>query len=196
MAKRQTVWLSTMMILSLMVIGYYTVDDSLKPIPTSTTQGVKDSANPAKTPDTPKTDSKGQTDQKGQPDQKGQTDKNASAQNDWFFTQMMKQEQDRSAKTEQLQKVMADSKTSPEDKMKAEKEMKALEDFMAKAETAAEKVIQEGFEDALVTQDSSQFTVTVLAAQLSKEQAAKIYNIVSKELNVPVSKITVVSRQS
>lgn len=194
MAKRQTVWLSTMMILSLMVIGYYTVDDSLKPVPTSTTQNLKDQATPAKQTDAPKTGEN--KDQKAPTGQKSPTDKNASAQSDWFFTQMMKQEQDRSAKTEQLQKVMADSKSTPEEKMKAEQEMKALEDFMAKAESAAEKVIQEGFEDALVTQESSQVTVTVQAPQLSKEQAAKIYNIVAKELNVPVSKITVVSRQS
>ncbi|ATY84400.1 hypothetical protein CVV65_05075 [Kyrpidia spormannii] len=35
MVKRQSVWLSTMMVLALMVIGYYTVNSENKPLPTT-----------------------------------------------------------------------------------------------------------------------------------------------------------------
>jgi stage III sporulation protein AH len=177
MANRQTVWLSTMMILSLMVIGYYTVDDTLKPVPTAT-EGSKKSE---------------QQDQKKEQDKSA--DKQSAKASDWFEEQFMQKEVNYSKKMEELQHVIGDAKTSSDDKIKAEQELNTMKDFYEKANNAEEKVVQEGFPDALITKDNGRVLVTVQASQLSKDQAAKIYLIVSKEMNIPASQIVVSYKQ-
>ncbi|MFC4769148.1 SpoIIIAH-like family protein [Effusibacillus consociatus] len=181
MAKRQTVWLSTMMILSLMVIGYYTVDDTLTPVPANTTDGKKT--------EQPSKDS-------GKEQGKTTENKETMTGGDWFVEEALKREDDYSRKMEELQHVLADSKTTTEQKVKAEQELNALKEFNEKASNAEGKVVAEGFEEALITKgNDNRITVTVQAAQLSKEQAAKIYMIVSKELNVPAHQIVVSYKQ-
>ncbi|GAX90908.1 SpoIIIAH-like family protein [Effusibacillus lacus] len=189
MANRQTVWLSTMMILSLMVIGYYTVDDTLKPVPTSSTENAKNQ-DQTKTPD-PKDNSNDSTKNQNNGTEKKQTMTGA----DWFGEQIANREVTYYKQAEELQKVIADAKTSTEQKVKAEQELKAMQDFYQKAEQAENKVIAEGFAEALVTKDKERVTVTVQAPELSKEQAAKIYSIVSKELGIPAHQITVSYKQ-
>lgn len=184
MAKRQTVWLSTMMILSLMVIGYYTVDDTLQPVPTTTETNAKDLSKHEQS----NTENKGDTN-------KQDTQKQASGASDWFIEQTMKLEKDYSAKVEQLQKVMADGNSTTEQKANAEKEMRDMTTFSDKADQVADKVMAEGYEDALITRDSDRINVTVQTSELSKEQVAKIYGIVAKELNVSASQIVVSYRQ-
>lgn len=193
MAKRQTVWLSTMMILSLMVIGYYTVDETLQPVPTTgqTEQTVKDLTKQDQSntkQEQPNNEKQNDTGKQGE-------QKQANAASDWFIEQFMKQEKDYSARIEQLQKVIADGNTSTEEKAKADKELRELTEFNEKSDKLADKIMAEGFEEALVTKDNNRINVTVQAPRLSKEQAAKIYNIVSKELSVPASQIVVTYRQ-
>lgn len=193
MAKRQTVWLSTMMILSLMVIGYYTVDDTLQPVPTAgqTEQTAKDLTKQEKSDtkqEQPKNDKQNDAGKQGE-------QKQANAASDWFIEQFIKQEKDYSARVEQLQKVIADGNTSTEEKAKADQELRELTDFNEKSDKLADKIMAEGFEEALVTKNSNRINVTVQAPQLSKEQVAKIYNIVSKELSVPASQIVVTYRE-
>lgn len=192
MAKRQTVWLSTMMILSLMVIGYYTVDDTLKPVPTATDGGKK--MERPQDNNAPKDSQAGGGSKENGPKEQGKAadpKQAATTDSDWFAEQYIKNETDYHRKVEQLQQVIADSKTSTEQKAKAEQELKALSEFYDKAEKAENKVMAEGFGEALVTRDNGRVTVTVLANELSKEQAAKIFMIVSKELNIPASQIDV-----
>jgi stage III sporulation protein AH len=194
MAKRQTVWLSTMMILSLMVIGYYTVDDTLQPVPTAgqTEQTAKDltkQEQPNTKQEQPKNEKQSDT---GKP---SVDEKQTSYASDWFIEQFMKQEKDYFARVEQLQKVIADGATSTDEKAKAEKEMRELNEFSEKSDKVADKIMEAGFEEALVTKDNSRINVTVQARELSKEQVAKIYMIVSKELSVPASQIVVSYRQ-
>lgn len=188
MANRQTVWLSTMMILSLMVIGYYTVDDTLKPVPTASTD--KSKSNDQQPKDAKKDPGKSQQD----PGKSADKTK-SSASSGWFDQQFVKREQDYSQKMEQLQHVMADSKTANDDKVKAEQELKALSEFYNKASDTEDKLTAEGYAEALITKDNNRVTVTVQVAELSKEQAAKIYTIVSQELNIPANQIVVSYKQ-
>ncbi|BCJ85923.1 SpoIIIAH-like family protein [Effusibacillus dendaii] len=216
MAKRQTVWLSAMMILSLMVIGYYTVDGTLAPVPTSLssdgklmqpqaqgsgaqnskpqdqTQGTQNNkATDAKQPDNAKAPdakaSDGKTQQQGQSGDSHQT----MTGGDWFAQRFIDRETAYSQKVEQLQQVIADSKTSTDAKIKAEQDLKSLTEFAQKAEQAENRVMEQGFPEALITKDNDRITVTVQTNDLTKEQVAKIYGIVSKELNVPASQIVV-----
>lgn len=194
MPKRQTVWLSTMMILSLMVIGYYTVDETLQPVPTAgqTDQTAKDltkQEQPNTKQEQPKNDK--QNDAGKPPVDQKQT----SSASDWFIEQFLKQQKDYFARVEQLQKVIADSATSTDEKASAEKEMRELNEFSEKSDKVADKIMEAGFEEALVTKDNNRINVTVQARGLSKEQAAKIFMIVSKELSVPASQIDISYRQ-
>ncbi|WP_018132459.1 SpoIIIAH-like family protein [Effusibacillus pohliae] len=180
MAKRQTVWLSTMMILSLMVIGYYTVDETVKPVPTTTTDTAKQQ----------QAAKDGQANNQKK-DQAQPADKKNPEASDWFVQQIIKNEENYGKRVEELQKVIADSNTSSDKKVEAEKELTALQEFSSKAESAENKLEAEGYPAALVTKDNTRVNVTVQAPDLTKEQVAKIYMIVSKELGIPANDIVV-----
>lgn len=169
MAKRQTIWLSTMMVLSLMLIGFYTVNNNVEPVTTETSKVAKDNQ-----------------------DQNKETETAVMEQSDFFVAYHMKEDEEMSAKVEQLQSVIANTQSSAEEVEKAKKDLETMNNTADKVEKAIDMITAEGFPDAIVkVQQDGKVNVTVQAKELDKKQAVKIMGIVAKEMQVSSSKVSV-----
>jgi stage III sporulation protein AH len=175
MAKRQTIWLSTMMVLSLMLIGFYTVNNNVQQVSTS-----NDTA-PAKT-----------VGQKADPNKKDQAVMEAS---DFFVAKHLQDNQDFSKQQESLEAVIADPKASADKVEQAKNDLKALNDQQDQVEKVLDQINAEGYPDALVNTKEGKVNVTVQAQTLDNKKAVKIMNIVVKEMKVSAAKITVFSHE-
>jgi stage III sporulation protein AH len=169
MAKRQTIWLSTMMVLSLMLIGFYTVNNGVEQVSTDP--------------------SKAASGQKGA--NSGKADTAAMEQSDFFVSYHLKESEEISQKVEQLQQVIANAKSSPEQVDQAKKELETLNNNADKVDKVIELITAEGYPDAIVNLKDGKVTVTVQSQELDKKKAVKIMSIVSKEMQVPSAKVTV-----
>ncbi|MGZ4122214.1 MAG: SpoIIIAH-like family protein [Tumebacillaceae bacterium] len=175
MAKRQTIWLSTMMVLSLMLIGFYTVNNNTSQV------GAPDAAKTANT-----TAKKADTSKK---------DTKVAESSDYFIAKHLQENQDISKQQEQLEAVIADS-TAPADKVeKAKNDLKALNDASDQQDNVVEQLMAEGFPDALVDQKDGKIQVTVQAQSLETKRAIKVMSIVSKEMKISAAKITVLTHE-
>jgi len=169
MAKRQTIWLSTMMVLSLMLIGFYTVNNNVEPVTSETSKAAKDSQ-----------------------EQNKEADTAVMEQSDFFVAYHMKEGEEMSAKAEQLQSVIANAQSSADEVEKAKKELETMNNNADKVEKAIELITAEGFPDAIVkVQQDGKINVTVQAKELDKKEAVKIMGIVAKEMQVSSSKVSV-----
>jgi stage III sporulation protein AH len=193
MANRQTVWLSTMMILSLMLIGYYTVGQNIQPVPTtakdsliSTEKNKSDSEAGAKK-DNAKTDAS----QKGETATKTEQ-QSAGTPSDYFAAAELQEKKQLSEQIAQLQEKIANSKTPAEEAAKAQKQMEELQSLSDKQEAIVEQIKAEGFPDALLSrEDNGIYKVTVQAQDLNNDQVVKIMSIVKTQLNIPASNVLV-----
>jgi len=167
MAKRQTIWLSTMMVLSLMLIGWYTVDNDVKEVPTDAKQQAQNAAEK----NTPQFD-----------------------ESDWFVSYHIEETQRVSEKTEQLQTVIANSK-SKEEVEKAQKELEDLRANTEKVENATDLILAEGYHDAAIEIKDNKVNVVVMAQELDKNKAVKIMSLVAKELGVSSRNVVVSHRE-
>lgn len=199
MVKRQTVWLSTMMILSLMIIGYYTINDTIQPVPTQSVL-----TNPVtKTNEVAvqhKDQNTGAATQKSDPQkpaaQKSDPQKTMAEPSDYFLNAQLKREQAYSQKVADLQATMASAGKSNADIAKANAELKTMQDFKATQEEVEAKVEALGYPAALVEKDNNGYvTVTVQAKTLSAQEAAKINSTVQQEMKVAAINIIIASHE-
>jgi len=170
MVKRQTIWLSTMMVLSLLVIGFYTVNNEVQGVPATQQQTDKQ--------------------KKDETDKNKQKDEAAMRQSDYFVSWHLDASQRISQKTEELQKVIASSKSS-EEVDKAKKELETLTTNADKTEKAEDLIVAEGYDDAIVEIKEDKVNVTVQAQALDNTKVVKIMNLVAKELGVSARKVIV-----
>ncbi|ASS75947.1 hypothetical protein CIG75_13920 [Tumebacillus algifaecis] len=166
MAKRQTIWLSTMMVLSLMLIGFYTVNNNVEPVNTD----------PA-----PKADQK----------EKGEDKPTVAEGSDFFIKQHLDAQEKFSARVEELNKLIASGKDATAVE-KAKKDLETMNNLDEKMESAIDLITAEGYPDAFIeAKDNNKFHVTVQAQELDKNKAVKIMGIVANEMSVSSSKISV-----
>lgn len=166
MAKRQTIWLSTMMVLSLMLIGFYTVNNNTEPVPTDAPQQA------AKQEDAQAT----------------------MEQSDFFVAYHLEAGDKFSAKAEQLEEVIANGKDA-EEVAKATKELETMRANQDKIDSVIDLLVGQGYGDAIVEWKDDKINVIVQAQKLEKKDAVKIMGLVSKELQVSSSKVTVASHE-
>jgi stage III sporulation protein AH len=173
MAKRQTIWLSTMMVLSLMLIGFYTVNNGVEQVSTDP--------------------SKAASGQKAADANKGDkvADKAAMKQSDYFVSYRLKSEEEISQRVEQLQQVIADAKASADQVDKAKKDLETLNNTEDQVGKVIDLIVAEGYPDAIVNLKDGKVNVTVQSQELDKKKAVKIMGIVSKEMSVPSVTVTV-----
>jgi stage III sporulation protein AH len=193
MANRQTVWLSTMMILSLMLIGYYTVGQNIQPVPTT----AKDTVTQTDKPDMKKDDvakkstdntNAGKKEEASAKDNQEQT----NAPSDYFASAELQEKKRLSEQIAELQDKIANNKTSAEEAAKAQKQMEELQTLSDKQDAIVEQIKAEGFPDAIVSkEDTGIYKVTVQAQDLNPNQVVKIMSIVKSQLNVPNSNVIV-----
>jgi stage III sporulation protein AH len=169
MAKRQTIWLSTMMVLSLMLIGFYTVNNNVKEVGIEPTQTATDKTNQ-------------------NVEQKEQA---VLEQSDFFVAYHLGESQKLSKKEEELQAVIANDKASQEQRDKAQQELTQLRANEDKIDKVIELVKTEGFPDAIVEMKEDKVNVIVQAQELDNKKAVKIMNLVAKEMGVSARKVIV-----
>lgn len=173
MAKRQTIWLSTMMVLSLMLIGFYTVNNNVQEVSTA---------------DTAKT----QTDTAAADQNKESAAPSESS--DYFIGYHLENNQKLSKREEELQQVIATGK-SAEDIDKAKKELEQMNAEQEKIDNVIGLLFKEGYPDAIVEKKDDKINVTVQAQQLDKKNAVKIMEMVAKEMSVPSRMVIVANHE-
>ncbi len=206
MVKRQTVWLSTMMVLSLMLIGYYTMSNQST---TTSTDGV--STGPSVTTTT----STGQTNSTGSPSSQAQGSKTqggstqsskettktqpssapAASSDDWFVSQQTQLDQQMSEQISNLQQVIANNNASTDTISKADSQLQNLENLKGNLAEARDAIVGDGFKECVIvpTASNSQMHVYVKSDKLAASDVVKIMNIVSQQLDIPMTSVIVTS---
>lgn len=193
MVKRQTVWLSTMMVLSLMLIGYYTMNNPASPAsttptnPSSTTQTTNPTSGTQATgADTTSSSSAGTS-----------TSATATSGSDWFTNEQTLVDQALSQQIDSLKAVMANNNSSPDQVATAAKQEGQAESLYTSLQQATQAIIADGYKSAVISPDKSQqtFEVYVETSSLQKDDAIKIMNIVSQQLDVSMLNISVKAHQ-
>lgn len=178
MVKRQTVWLSTMMVLSLMLIGYYTLgtpsqapgksSDVTTTLGGATTPAVPTSAAPAQS-----------------------ATGNATQPNDWYAMMSMQQQKDESALMTTLENTIADSHVSNQQATKAYQELTALQTQKMQANQVRDLLMGEYPDSLVVFNPTGSVHVYVEASSLTPLAAVKVINLVSQTLGVASNEVYV-----
>ncbi|GGI95956.1 stage III sporulation protein AH [Alicyclobacillus cellulosilyticus] len=215
MVKRQTVWLSTMMVLSLMLIGYYTMNNGGQQAATSNDNGpmVSTAVEPAPSGSqtgaahAPQTSPAQGTGTKATQAATATTPANAkstSAQttsgvpnesvSDWFINYQNQVEQNLSQKEDMYQSILTNNNASTEQIARAEQELQQLHNLEGGMADAMDAIKGEGYKNCVIVPnvDGNSVTVYVQAPKgLTADQAVQIMNIVSRQMNVPINHVYV-----
>lgn len=187
MVKRQTVWLSTMMVLSLMVIGYYTLGT-----PTAQPQGQK-----ANTGIQTTVQGSGINSPVGGNTTSSRTAVTtnaaaASQPSDWFIKLAYDQNNLQEQTTQQLQGEIANPRVSSAAVTTAYNELTALQTQTAGANKVHDMLLGLHYPDSIVLYEPhGRIQVYVESASLTPEAAVEIINLVSQALGVQSNLITV-----
>lgn len=204
MVKRQTVWLSTMMVLSLMLIGYYTMNSGT----TTTTSATGGSSIATSTQDAGNsTGTSGATHKSGgtttssgksQASTTSKTTSNPTASQptsgqDWFTNYQTKVDQQIAKEEGDAEQVIGNSNASTQQISQAQQDMRQYEALSGGIMQAREAVIGEGYKNCVIVPNSSGngAQVWVQTKQLTASDAVKVMNIVSQQLNVPINSVIV-----
>ncbi|WP_301292385.1 SpoIIIAH-like family protein [Paenibacillus tyrfis] len=122
--------------------------------------------------------------------QQVQAQAHAQSGNDYFVNLQLKRNEEMAKKAEQLLTIIADPKQTTEAAVKAQEELRKIEDMEAKV-TNLEESLTKDFPQAVVTQDSSKWKVTVQASKLEKSQALSIIDKTIKELSIGPDSVSV-----
>jgi stage III sporulation protein AH len=203
--KRQTVWLSTMMVLSLMLIGYYTMNnESGTPAANSsdTTSVVTPDANGG-TNDS--TDAAQQTAGSNANDTAANSNQNSSTKStqstapsasDWYVEQQTKLKQDIERQIDTYSKVLTSSNASEDQLSQAEQQVNRLQSLEGGMDNAHDMIVAKGYKDCVImpNKDYSKFTVYVKTDKLTAEQAVQIIHTVSEQLNISAINVNVTAQ--
>ncbi|MCY0876351.1 MAG: SpoIIIAH-like family protein [Firmicutes bacterium] len=187
MVKRQTVWLSTMMVLSLMLIGYYTLGTPPQSNTKSTTTGAGITTgvvgqSTGGTPAVPTTTNSGQA-------LSGTSD---SAQgSDWYALMSMDQQKHESALITTLQNTMASSRASSAEVNRAYQELTAIQTQTMEANRVHDLLLGQYPDSLTIFNPSGSVQVYVEAKSLTPEAAVEVINLVSQTLGISSNQVTV-----
>ncbi|MDQ0188356.1 SpoIIIAH-like family protein [Alicyclobacillus cycloheptanicus] len=210
MVKRQTVWLSTMMVLSLMLIGYYTMNggqttttsstDTSPSISTTTTQENGSSSQGSQ--NAGGTTATGSTSASTGKSASQSTSKSSSSVNaatgpssgaDWFTNYQTQVEQQISQKEAAATQIIANSNASTQQLAQAQQELRQYMNLDGAISDARQQILGEGFKNCVIAPNATGqgAQVYVQTNKLSAEDAVKVMNIVSQQLNIPINSVIV-----
>lgn len=208
MVKRQTVWLSTMMVLSLMLIGYYTMNNE----PGTPASGSQD-ATSAVTPDTSgsaqstagdtqttagNTQTTAGSTQKSDGNNPGSTDNSkgtstAAGSSDWYVEYQTQLNQDMDQQIDTYSKLLTNSNATEAQLSQAQQQLTNLKQLQGGIGNAHDMIVAKGYKDCVIVpnKDYTKFTVYVKTSKLSADQAVQIMHIVSQQLNISAINVNV-----
>ncbi len=192
MVKRQTVWLSTMMVLSLMLIGYYTLGT---PPSTSKNTALGGSANNNLSGVTGHTVPASSTGI-GQATNKNNaaTTPTSSKANpsDWFVQATLDQMQQQSKVIQTLQNMLSDPRISQSAANSAYQQLTTIQSEQESASKIHDLLVGEGYPDSLVLfNPQHQVHIYVEAKSITPTMAVKVINLVSETLGMPSNQVIV-----
>lgn len=208
MVKRQTVWLSTMMVLSLMLIGYYTMNNGVQTTTNSGTGGSPGSTVTTVTPPAGSSPTSGtstlggstgtQTGSSATATGSGNSGSNPSSSaspsaSDFFVSLQTQVDQDLSRQEDVYSQIISSTNATANQMTQAEEQLKQLETLIGQIGNAKDAVMGEGYKAVVIIPDlkTNQATVYVKTSTLSASDAVKVMNIVSQNLNVPINNVIV-----
>lgn len=201
MVKRQTVWLSTMMVLSLMLIGYYTMNNETSTTTTSNSTSVATTTVPSSTNSTG-----GSTNNAAS----GSTDNNTTSSNathstsatqtsssDWYVNMQTTLDTQMAKEIDTERAVLANNNSSSDQLAQAEQKLRTLQAEQGGLQSAKDMVVGMGYQDCVIVpnSDNTKVIVYVKANKLSQTQAVQIMNKVSQELNLSAANVVVQMKQ-
>ena len=116
----------------------------------------------------------------------------SSSENSDYFSKLKMERNDMFSKSiETYQKIIDSDTIASEQKAIAIKEIDEINNLQNSIKVAEELIKLKGFEDVVIYSSNGKISVIVRIATLSNTQVAQIQNIVSKELSVEISDITI-----
>jgi stage III sporulation protein AH len=167
------------------------IDQITDSLTSTNTDGALGEAGSGKTPLTDKEDGTGIS-----PEDEAVIKEMANLKGSQLLDQTQMQRNDSvSKKAEDLRAVISNTKVSQEEASKAVEELSRLEDTDERITSLQEKLLQD-FDNAVVSEENTNFKVIVLSDKLEKKQAVSIIDLATKELNVTPDRVTVQYVQS
>ncbi|WP_079910799.1 SpoIIIAH-like family protein [Paenibacillus sp. 32352] len=114
----------------------------------------------------------------------------AKSGTDYFINLGLKRDEEIAKQSEKWVTILSDSKQTQEAAASAAAELQKLQDNETKI-TNLEESLMKDFPQAVITQESSKWRVTVQSAKLEKSQAVSIVEKVMQEMNVSPDKVVV-----
>lgn len=114
----------------------------------------------------------------------------AKSGTDYFTSLGLKRNEDLAKQTEKWLTIISDPKQTAEAAANAEAELRVIQDNEAKV-TSLEETLMKEYPQAVITQDSSKWKITVQSNKLEKSQAVSIIEKFMTEMNVGAEKIVV-----
>ncbi|MCL6631651.1 MAG: SpoIIIAH-like family protein [Alicyclobacillus herbarius] len=194
MVKRQTVWLSTMMVLSLMLIGYYTMNGSQSQTGSNQDETITTTAGD-NGKDTNKDNSNDQANQGSITNQSGQ--QTSTGSEDWFISQQTQVQQNLAKLEDTYKNIITNTKSPDSQVAQAQEAIQVLENVRGGIENAHDAIVNDGFQDCVIYPvfdkqgDLTKVNVYVKAKKLSADQAVKVMNIVHQQLNIDLMNVSV-----
>ena len=193
MVKRQTVWLSTMMVLSLMLIGYYTLGTPPAQTGKTTANGVSGS--------TVVTGSPGSLTTANSSGAKSKTTGSAGSINantasatpsDWFVQTALDQQNHQQRLMQTDESTMSDPRASNQVVSAAYQQLTALQTEQVNATRVHDELVGQGYPDSIVLfNPNNDVHVYVEASKLTPTAAVQVINLVSQTLGVQSNMVTV-----
>lgn len=217
--KRQTIWLVSMLSLMVLLSAYYLFTEGVGKLKDVTqaqeqpTQVKVDLSELGKDGEKSETDAAGKKDGKSDTKTEGkdstasgkQQDDSKAASTDaqvlekmeqkktgkeFFDQQLMKRNEVMQKEATRLMEIANDSKKTPEEVSKAEQDLKAIQDTVARVANV-EDSLNKDFKNAVVVQEDNKWKVTIQANKLEKSQAVSIVDRIMKELKIGPEKVVV-----
>ncbi|MCI0183148.1 MAG: SpoIIIAH-like family protein [Acidibacillus sp.] len=187
MVKRQTVWLSTMMVLSLMLIGYYTLGTPASP----STQDVNASGSTSVVPTNANSLGATKTVAKTSTSTAPASKPTSSLANDWFAQTSLDQMQSESKVIQTLQNEISDPHVSQAAASSAYSQLTAIQTQQAEANKIHD-LLTSSYPDSLVIfNPQGEVHVWVEASSLSPTSAVKVIDLVSQTLGIQSNQVIV-----
>ncbi|RIV23008.1 SpoIIIAH-like family protein [Alicyclobacillaceae bacterium I2511] len=198
MVKRQTVWLSTMMVLSLMLIGYYTMNSEnpgssgTNAGSTVTTTTVQPSSGSGKSGSSSSTTASSTAVTSGQ----GTSSQTSTATGtDWYVNMQTQLEQQLAQQMDSYNQVIDNNNSSSDQIAQSQQKLNDLQTLSAELSNARDMILAKGFKDSVIipaSQSDQPVVVYVKASQqITRTQAVEVMSIVSEQLNIPITNVVV-----
>ncbi|QSO45881.1 SpoIIIAH-like family protein [Alicyclobacillus mengziensis] len=193
MVKRQTVWLSTMMVLSLMLIGYYTMNNESS-LTTTSTNGTSVATSTTGVPGSSSTSANQATaNQTSGSQNTAAATGTPTTTTDWFVNMQTQLDTEMTKQIDAEEQILANNNASAQELSQAEDKLRQLQNEQGALANAKEMILAKGYQDCVIvpSTNGNQVVVYVKASQLSNTKAVELMNIVSQQMNVSASNVIV-----